>query len=125
ADAHGRREQRVQVRIGVQNVPKELVVETDLSADEIQNALPEALSRPGGIFALQHRRAGRIVVPGERVGYLELSEDEQRSVGFVAQCGWARFRPPHEALTCNLFSPGMAGISISVQRASGPTERNG
>ncbi|HLV74197.1 uncharacterized protein DUF3107 [Actinomadura hallensis] len=75
----------MQVRIGVQNVPKELVVETDLSADEIQNALAEALSRPGGIFALQDRRAGRIVVPGERVGYLEISEDEQRSVGFGSQ----------------------------------------
>lgn len=75
----------MQVRIGVQNVPKELVVETDLSADEIQNALAEALSRPGGIFALQDRRAGRIVVPAERVGYLEISEDEQRSVGFGSQ----------------------------------------
>ncbi|MFS2295369.1 MAG: DUF3107 domain-containing protein [Actinomadura sp.] len=75
----------MQVRIGVQNVPKELVIDTDLSADEIQNVLADALSRPGGIFALQDRRAGRVVVPAERVGYLEISEDEPRSVGFGSQ----------------------------------------
>jgi len=75
----------VQVRIGVQNVPKELLIDTDLSADEIQNALADALSGPRGIFALQDRRAGRVVIPAERIGYLEISEDEERSVGFGSQ----------------------------------------
>ncbi|TDE17844.1 DUF3107 domain-containing protein [Actinomadura sp. 6K520] len=75
----------MQVRIGVQNVPKELVVDTGQSADEVQDALADALSRPGGVFALQDRRAGRVVVPAERVGYLEITEDEQRNVGFGAQ----------------------------------------
>ncbi|MEU8799653.1 DUF3107 domain-containing protein [Spirillospora sp. NPDC048819] len=72
----------MQVRIGVQNVPKELVVDTGQSADEVQEALADALSEPRGVFVLQDRRAGRVVVPAERVGYLEISEDEQRNVGF-------------------------------------------
>ena len=75
----------MQVRIGVQNVPKELVVDTDRSADEVEAALADALARPGGVFALQDRRAGRVVIPAERVGYLELAADEQRSVGFGTQ----------------------------------------
>lgn len=75
----------MQVRIGVQNVPKELVVDTAQSADEVQDALSEALVEPRGVFVLQDRRAGRIVVPAERVGYLEITEDEQRSVGFGTQ----------------------------------------
>lgn len=75
----------MQVRIGVQNVPKELVVDTDQSADEVQTALADALGKPGGVLALKDRRAGRVVVPAERVGYLEISEDEQRSVGFGTQ----------------------------------------
>ncbi|MFI0411109.1 DUF3107 domain-containing protein [Actinomadura sp. 3N508] len=75
----------MQVRIGVQNVPKELVVDTRQSADEVQAALADALSDPHGVLVLQDRRAGRILVPGARVGYLEIVEDEQRSVGFGTQ----------------------------------------
>jgi hypothetical protein len=75
----------VQVRIGVQNVPKELVVDTDQSADEVQAALAEALADPHGVLALKDRRAGRVVIPAGRVGYLEIAEDEQRSVGFGTQ----------------------------------------
>jgi hypothetical protein len=75
----------VQVRIGVQNVPRELVVDTEQSADEVQDALSEALSEPAGVLVLKDRRAGRIVIPAGRVGYLEISEDEQRSVGFGTQ----------------------------------------
>ncbi|TDD86994.1 DUF3107 domain-containing protein [Actinomadura darangshiensis] len=75
----------MQVRIGVQNVAKELVVDTGQSADEVQNALAEALAEPDGVLVLKDRRAGRIVVPARRVGYLEIAEDEQRSVGFGTQ----------------------------------------
>jgi hypothetical protein len=75
----------VQVRIGVQNVPRELVVDTEQSADEVQDALSEALSEPAGVLVLKDRRAGRIIIPAGRVGYLEISEDEQRSVGFGTQ----------------------------------------
>ncbi|MEU8306515.1 DUF3107 domain-containing protein [Actinomadura sp. NPDC048955] len=75
----------MQVRIGVQNVAKELVVDTDQTADEVQNALGAALADPHGVLVLKDRRAGRVVVPGARVGYLEIAEDEQRSVGFGTQ----------------------------------------
>ncbi|TDB85748.1 DUF3107 domain-containing protein [Actinomadura sp. KC216] len=75
----------MQVRIGVQNVPKELVVDTRESADEVQAALADALSDPHGVLVLQDRRAGRVLIPAGRVGYLEIVEDEQRSVGFGTQ----------------------------------------
>ncbi|MBE1534361.1 DUF3107 domain-containing protein [Actinomadura algeriensis] len=72
----------MQVRIGVQSVPKELVVETAQSADEIQKSLADALAQDNGVLVLQDRRSGRVVVPARSVGYLEIAEDEQRSVGF-------------------------------------------
>ncbi|MCP2336488.1 DUF3107 domain-containing protein [Actinomadura rupiterrae] len=72
----------MQVRIGVQFVPKELVVETSLSADEVQRVLAEALAESGGVFVLQDSKAGRVVIPAAHVGYLEIAEDEGRSVGF-------------------------------------------
>jgi hypothetical protein len=73
---------RVQVRIGVQFVPKELVVDTAQSADEVQRLLAEALADERGVFVLKDRRNGRVVVPADRVGYLEISEEEGRTVGF-------------------------------------------
>ncbi|MBC6459764.1 DUF3107 domain-containing protein [Actinomadura sp. HBU206391] len=73
----------MQVRIGVQLVPKELVVETSLSADEIEQALTEALATDNGVFVLKDDRGGgRVVIPATHVGYLEIAEDESRRVGF-------------------------------------------
>ncbi|MFC9972529.1 DUF3107 domain-containing protein [Spirillospora sp. NPDC050679] len=72
----------MQVRIGVQFVPKELVVETRQSADEVEQALAAALAVERGVFVLKDLRGGRVVIPADRVGYLEISEDEERTVGF-------------------------------------------
>lgn len=72
----------MQVRIGIQSVAKEIVVETALSAEEIEQSLAEALKSDSGVFALVDERGGRVVVPAAHVGYLEITEDEARQVGF-------------------------------------------
>jgi len=72
----------MQVRIGVQYVPKELVVETDQSADEVQQALADALNEGHSLFVIQDERGGRIVIPADRLAYLEIEESESRQVGF-------------------------------------------
>jgi hypothetical protein len=72
----------VQVRVGVQLVPKELVIETQLSADEVEQALSAALTADNGLFVLKDTRGGRIVIPARQVGYLEIAEEEGRQVGF-------------------------------------------
>lgn len=72
----------MQVRIGVQFVPKELVVETSLSAAEVERALRDALADEDGVLVLQDERGGRVAVPADSVGYLEISGEENRTVGF-------------------------------------------
>lgn len=72
----------MQVRIGVQYVPKELVVETNQSADEVQQALADALNEGHSLFVIQDERGGRIVIPADRLAYLEIEESESRQVGF-------------------------------------------
>jgi Protein of unknown function (DUF3107) len=72
----------VQVRVGVQLVPKELVVESKQTADEVEQSLAEALTSDSGLFVLKDSRGGRIVIPAKHVGYLEISEEESRQVGF-------------------------------------------
>jgi hypothetical protein len=72
----------VQVRIGVQLVPKELVIETSLSADEVERTLAAALAAADGIFSIKDNRSGRVVIPARNVGYLEIEEEQSRQVGF-------------------------------------------
>ncbi|MCW2899897.1 MAG: hypothetical protein JWO67_2162 [Streptosporangiaceae bacterium] len=72
----------MQVRIGVQLVARELTVETSRSADEIQQELVDALASENGMLVLKDDRGGRVVVPAAHVGYLEISDDEGRQVGF-------------------------------------------
>jgi hypothetical protein len=71
----------VQVRIGVQSVPKELVVETSLSAEEIEQAVADALGDPDGVFTLKSKN-GRVVVPASKLAYAEITESDVPSVGF-------------------------------------------
>jgi uncharacterized protein DUF3107 len=71
----------VEVKIGIQSIPRELVVETNASAEEIERSLAKALS-DGGLFVLADDKDGKVVVPADKIGYVEFSGVEQRRVGF-------------------------------------------
>jgi uncharacterized protein DUF3107 len=73
----------VEVKIGIQSVPRELVVETDVPAKEIESALAEALSSSDGraIFALTTQK-GRVLIPADKIAFLEFGGDQSRRVGF-------------------------------------------
>ncbi|WP_329241544.1 DUF3107 domain-containing protein [Actinoallomurus sp. NBC_01490] len=73
----------MQVRIGVQSVPKELVVETSLSPDEVEQAVADALAEDDGVFALKSKN-GRVVVPAAKLAYVEIAESDAPAVGFGA-----------------------------------------
>jgi phage tail sheath gpL-like len=72
----------VEVKIGIQSAPRELVVETDATADEVEAALNAAVDAKAGVFVLANSRGGRVLVPAEKIAYLEFSANEQRRVGF-------------------------------------------
>ncbi len=71
----------MEVKIGVQSIVRELVVETPSSPDEIERSLTIAM-RDGGMFSLRDEKGGRILVPADKIGYVELTGAEQRRVGF-------------------------------------------
>ncbi len=73
-------EDGVEITIGVQNVPRELVVETDATADEVTASIRAALAA-GEPIELTDSRGRRIIVPSGNVGYIEVG-DEPRKVGF-------------------------------------------
>jgi hypothetical protein len=73
----------VEVKIGIQSVPRELVVETDTSADEIEQQLAEVLARgEHAVFTLPISKGGKILVPADKIAYVEFGVPEARRVGF-------------------------------------------
>jgi hypothetical protein len=71
----------VEVKIGVQWAPRELVVETYSSAEEVQRILAAAVA-DGGVFILSDHKGGTVMVPADKIAYLELGGTETRRVGF-------------------------------------------
>jgi len=74
----------MEVKIGIQSVPRELVVETDATAAQVEGELAAALAAADGkaIFALTTQKGGRVLVPADKIAFIEFSTDQARRVGF-------------------------------------------
>ena len=74
----------VEVKIGVQNAARELVLESAQSAAEIEKAVAAALKADLGVLSLVDDKGRRVLVPADKLAYVEIAESEQRRVGFGA-----------------------------------------
>jgi hypothetical protein len=74
----------VEVKIGIQSAPRELVVETSASPEEVEKLLARALSTEGSVFALADEKGGRVLIPADKIAYVELASPEARRMGFGA-----------------------------------------
>jgi hypothetical protein len=73
----------VEVKIGIHSVPRELVVETDTPAEEVERLLSAALEKgEHAVFALSVAKGGRVLVPADKIAYVEFGGPEARRVGF-------------------------------------------
>jgi len=73
--------EHVEVKIGVQNAARELSLESAESADDVEKAVNAAISE-GGVLALTDERGRRVIVPVDRLAYVEIGEPSSRRVGF-------------------------------------------
>ena len=71
----------MEVKIGVQSVPRELVVETDTPADQIERDLQAALDQDA-MFTVALTKGGKVLVPAGKIAYVEFGPGENRRVGF-------------------------------------------
>lgn len=70
----------MEVRIGVQNVTREISLETDLSADAVAKAVADAMG--GATLELADSKGRRIIVPSASIGYVDIGEETKHRVGF-------------------------------------------
>jgi hypothetical protein len=71
----------VELRIGIQSVPREIVLETTDTAEDVEGALSAAVSG-GTVLVLSDDKGGKVLVPAEKIGYVEIRASAARKVGF-------------------------------------------
>jgi hypothetical protein len=72
----------VEVRIGVQHVTRELVVDSAESQEAVVAAVSAAVAGTTDVLALTDERGRQVVVPSNKLAYVEIGEPESRRVGF-------------------------------------------
>ncbi|HEY5360824.1 MAG TPA: DUF3107 domain-containing protein [Streptosporangiaceae bacterium] len=73
----------MEVKIGIQSVPRELVLETNSAVEEVERALSTAVT-DGTVLVLEDDKGGKVLVPADKIAYLEIGGAEPRRVGFGA-----------------------------------------
>jgi hypothetical protein len=71
----------MEVKIGVQNASRELNIDTTLDADGVEKAVANAL-KDGGVLSLTDAKGRRVVIPGEKLAYVDISTSVSGQVGF-------------------------------------------
>jgi hypothetical protein len=73
----------VEIRIGVQNSPREVVLESTDSVADVSAAVSAAL-KGGTTLTLKDERGRTVLVPGAAIAFVEIGSEEKRGVGFGA-----------------------------------------
>lgn len=74
----------MEVKIGVQHVGRELVLESTQTPEQVAEAVATALASESGLLSLVDEKGRRVVVPAAKLAYVEIAESESRRVGFGA-----------------------------------------
>lgn len=71
----------MEIKIGVQQTTREIVLESEQSPEDVDAAVRAALA-DGGILTLVDDKGRRIIVPADRLAYVDISPATSRRVGF-------------------------------------------
>ncbi|WP_426562197.1 DUF3107 domain-containing protein [Angustibacter sp. McL0619] len=71
----------MEVKIGVQNVAREITVESTQTAAEVAALVSEAISA-GSPLQLVDEKGRTVIVPAAVLGYVEVGAEVERRVGF-------------------------------------------
>lgn len=71
----------MEIKIGVQNIGREIVLESDQDADTVAKVVEDAITN-GSELRLKDDKGRVIIVPGNALGYVEIGAEEARRVGF-------------------------------------------
>jgi len=74
----------VDIRIGIQNSPREIAIESSETADAIEQQVASAIEKGAPLLVLRDAKGKRVFVPTAGIAYVEIGAEESRRVGFVS-----------------------------------------
>lgn len=71
----------MEVKIGIRDVARDIVLESEQTPEDITSAVETAVA-DGSLLKLVDEKGRQIVVPGSLIGFVEIGAPETRRVGF-------------------------------------------
>jgi hypothetical protein len=72
----------MEVKIGVQNASRELVVDSNQSTDDVEKLVSKALSGEESVLVLADAKGRKLLVPVDKLAYVEIGSSSAGQVGF-------------------------------------------
>lgn len=72
----------MEIKIGIQETPRELVIASNQTPDEVHDLVAAALAEDNSILRLDDEKGRRYLVPASQIAYVEIAPSDVRKVGF-------------------------------------------
>lgn len=73
----------MEIKIGVVESARELLVNSDLSPDEVEGLVADVFAGKQAVLTLVDDKGRRFVIPSSRISYVEIGAADTRKVGFA------------------------------------------
>ena len=73
----------MEVKIGLIDSPRELVIATDRDRDEVEKVLTDGLTSGTGVVSLEDDKGRKYLVQSAKIAYAEIGAADARKVGFA------------------------------------------
>jgi hypothetical protein len=71
----------VEIKVGVENTPREVALESEQTPEQVTAAVEAALAN-GTVLSLTDDRGRTVLIPGAKIAYVEIGAPSSRRVGF-------------------------------------------
>lgn len=70
------------IRIGIREVAREVTLESNQAASEVEALVTAALSGESQVLTLEDTHGRKVIVPAVHIGYVDLGSEDRGRVGF-------------------------------------------
>lgn len=74
----------MQLRIGIHNTQREIILETDLSMDAVTKLIEKAITNDEKLIKLSDNKETVVLIPTHSFAYVEAVGENPRKVGFIS-----------------------------------------
>lgn len=74
----------MEVKIGISDSPRELVINSSQTPEEVEALVTGALAGEGGVVALVDEKGRKYLIQASKVAYVEIGTPSSGRVGFAA-----------------------------------------